>query len=102
MKIVIEDYMYDKTLDDLEANVFEHEIVEKVYTVLKSSKLPGRKENTNAERDAEIFYERTFLYYTFEEIGEIHNLSGNRCAQIFNRCRRICYFALGGTYDSEN
>ena len=83
------------TLDNLEASVFEHEIIQRLYDEMKSRKLPGGKEDMNVERNLEIFYERVFRDSTFEEIGQAVGISTNRASQIHHRVMRICCRIIG-------
>ena len=92
MSIVIDNVI---TLDDLEASVFEHEIIQRLYEEMKSRKLPGNKEDMNVDRNIEIFYERVFRNSTFEEIGDAVGISGNRASQIYHRVMRICGRIIG-------
>ena len=92
MNIIIDDKI---TLDNLEASVFEHEIIQRLYEEMKSRKLPGNKEDMNVERNLEIFYERVFRNSTFEEIGEAVGISTNRASQIYHKVMRICCRIIG-------
>ena len=83
------------TLDDLEASVFEHEIIERLYAEMKSRKLPGNKEDMNVDRNLEIFYERVFRNSTFEEIGEAVGISKTRASKIYHKVMYICCRIIG-------
>jgi predicted transglutaminase-like protease len=96
--VYMHDYMFEQTLDDLEASVFQKEVLENLYRIMKARKSPGLKENPNIDRDILIFYDRAFNHDTFEEIGRTYDLSIQRCIQIFNKYRRACYFIFEGKY----
>ena len=89
------------TLDDLEASVFEHEVIQRLYEEMKSRKLPGNKEDMNVERNLEIFYERVFRDSTFEEIGQAVGISGTRAANIYHRVMRLCVRIIGREESNE-
>lgn len=89
------------TLDDLEASVFEHEVIQRLYEEMKSRKLPGNKEDMNVERNLEIFYERVFRDSTFEDIGQAVGISGARAANIYHRLMRLCVRIIGREESNE-